>query len=188
MIECGWTTELSLLQHRGVSLAPGLTDDEIRRAEQMHGFRFPPDLRTLLSSALPVAQGFPDWRSPDSPALDKQMAWPFEGIAFDIEHSNFWWEPWGPKPATLSEAVMIARKGVESAPRLIPLYYHRYLPAEPELAGNPVFSIHQTDIIYYGADLRRYFSCEFGGLEHAEAVQGNLRPIRFWTALIEACW
>jgi hypothetical protein len=185
MIEGEWTTELRLLRKCGVTLAPGLTKDEIRYAEQMHRFRFPPDLRTFLSSALPVGQGFPDWRTPGSPALLDQMSWPFRGVAFDIEHNVFWYKPWGPRPATLSEAIVLARTGVESAPRLIPIYSHRYIPAEPELAGNPVFSVYQTDIIYYGLDLRRYFSCEFDGLDHAQAIRGDLRPIRFWTDVIE---
>jgi len=40
----------------------------------------------------------------------------------------------------------------------IPVYSHRYLPSEPKATGNPVLSVHQTDIIYYGNDLASYFS------------------------------
>ncbi len=110
---------------------------------------------------------------------------PFDGIAYDIEHSRFWWEAWGPRPRALSDAIAIAKAAVERAPRLIPVLGHRYMPAEPELAGNPVFSVHQTDIIYYGIDLRRYIACEFGAIEYAEAVRGEPRRIPFWTDLVE---
>jgi hypothetical protein len=186
-----WSRELALLQNSGVALGAGLTDEEFARAEAVHRFRFPPDLRSLLACALPLntaernAPQFPDWRNPASPAILDQLTWPFEGIAFDIENNSFWWGAWGPRPAALSDAVAVAKAAVEAAPRLIPIYGHRYLPAEPEAAGNPVFSVHQTDIIYYGADLRRYVSCEFGGLAYASANRDHPRRIRLWTELIE---
>jgi hypothetical protein len=70
----------------------------------------------------------------------------------------------------------------------------RYLPSEPLLGGNPVFSVHQTDIIFYGCDLRDYVWNEFApqderwkrfqGLSEAEA-SAAFRPIRFWTALAQ---
>jgi hypothetical protein len=185
MTEDDWSSELLLLQDRGVRLAPGLTADEVRRAEKVHRFRFPPDLRSLLLRALPLGPGFPDWRTPGSSRLADQLTWPFEGIAFDIENNNFWWQPWGHRPAALSDAIAVAKAAVESAPRLIPIYTHRYLPADPESAGNPVFSVHQTDIIYYGVDLRRYLACEFGGIDDADAVRVEPRRIRFWTDLVE---
>lgn len=37
----------------------------------------------------------------------------------------------------------------------------------------------QTDVIYYGADLRRYLACEFGDLEYVEAVEGYNPPHPF---------
>jgi hypothetical protein len=181
-----WTEELRVLRERGVTLAAGLSENELRCAEHVHGFRFPSDLRTFLACALPIGARFPDWRNPDSAALHDWMAQPFDGIAFDIEHAAFWWNAWGPRPAALSDALAVARAAVESAPCLIPVFGHRFLPAEPETAGNPVLSVHQTDIIYYGLDLRRYVACEFGGLKHAEAVRQAPRRIRFGTDLVEA--
>src|SRR5207245_1362409 len=44
---------------------------------------------------------------------------------------------------------------------LIPVCSQRYLPDDPPLAGNPVFSIYQTDIIIYGRNLWDYFRHEF---------------------------
>lgn len=45
---------------------------------------------------------------------------------------------------------------LKAAPRLIPICSHRYIPEEPHDAGNPVFSVMQSDVIYYGADLANY--------------------------------
>ena len=191
MAEEEWATELSLLQGRGVTLAPGLSAAEIEHVEEIHRFRFPPDLRSFLSCALPVGPkfpggppSFPDWRSPES--VQEQLDWPFEGLAFDVEQNAFWWEAWGPRPAALSDAIAVARAAVDLAPRLIPIVAHRYLPGEPAIAGNPVFSVYQTDVVFCGADLRRYFSFEFGRVSHAEAVRGDLRRIPFWTDLVES--
>ena len=168
-----------------MQLAPGLTTDEVASAEQQLGVPFPPDLLSLLQTALPISPRFPDWRQPRNPEIGTQLAQPLEGIKFDIEHDAFWWPDWGPRPDDLDEAVKIAEAQIAVAPKLIPIYGHRYLPAEPNSNGNPVFSVHQTDIIYYGKDLRFYIAHEFGGLTHAEAVAGEIRSIRFWSALID---
>lgn len=79
-----------------------------------------------------------------------------------------------------------ARRNVAKEPLLIPLYRHRYLPAEPHAAGNPVLSVYQTDIIYYGSDLRSWLASEFGGLPHADAIAAPIRRIRFWSDVIDA--
>lgn len=183
---CSTSSKFSALTEYGVTLAPGLTEAELGRAEALHGFHFPPDLRSLLSLALPVGERLPDWRDPESEQIRKHLAWPLEGIQFDIEHNGFWWEPWGPRPADLKEAFEIARARVEEAPRLIPVYGHRYLPAEPDLPGNPVFSVYQTDIILYGVDLRSYLASEFGATMTSDTVLLEPRRIRFWTDLVES--
>jgi hypothetical protein len=107
-------------------------------------------------------------------------------MAFDIEQNTFWLEAWGQRPPELSEAIELARAKVTQAPTLIPIFSHRYLPAEPMLSGNPVFSVYQTDIIYYGDDLGTYLRCEFEALAYVDAVHPGMRKIRFWSDLVEA--
>ncbi|WP_437743203.1 hypothetical protein WME73_48985 [Sorangium sp. So ce302] len=170
----------------GVTIAPGLTEPEIDRAESVIGARFPPDLCSFLSEGLPVGERFPDWREPDSTEVRRRLDWPFEGIAFDIEHNVFWLDAWGARPSELPEALQIARTAVAEAPRLIPVAGHRYIPAEPALAGNPVFSVYQTDIIYYGDDLATYLRREFRRPPRVDAVSGGARRIRFWSELVDA--
>lgn len=49
--------------------------------------------------------------------------------------------------------------------------------------GNPVFSIVQTDIIYYGTDLADYLHAEFGVPRRAWAAT-DARVIRFWSDFV----
>jgi len=168
-----------------IEFAAGLTDREVEAAEGRFGFSFPPDLRAFLQTALPCGPQFPNWRSGDIDELREWMSLPKEGILFDVEENAFWPEEWGPRPATMASALALASDIVEAAPRLIPIYGHRMMPDEPKEEGNPVFSVHQTDIICYGVDLKQYLSCEFGGLSYAEAVEGEPRHVRFWTDLVE---
>lgn len=48
-------TAVDLIQSRGVHFEPGLTDQEVEQTETTFGFRFPPDLRAFLQTALPVS-------------------------------------------------------------------------------------------------------------------------------------
>jgi hypothetical protein len=43
----------------------------------------------------------------------------------------------------------------------VPVFSHRYMPASACAAGNPVFSVMQTDIVSYGNTLTDYFIREF---------------------------
>lgn len=157
----------------------GLTDAEVAAVQSRFGFRFPPDLRKFLQTALLRGARFPDWRSGDEAALRDWLDLPLQGVLFDVEHNGFWLEQWGPRPGSLEEALRVASEAVAAAPRLIPIYGHRMMPDEPHLPGNPVFSVHQTDIIHYGFDLTDYLRHEFG-LPGREPWPERVRPIRFW--------
>lgn len=190
------------LSSKGVAISQGLSDEEISRIERTHDLSFPPDLRDLLQFALPISEGFPNWRrgwiakpiiqwQDRTPILrghnlvpiQEQLARPADGICFDIEHASFWMEEWGPKPDDLDAALAVARKKLAQVPKLIPVYSHRFLPTEPCDSGNPVLSVHQTDIIYYGFDLASYFAHEFKVTSPKWAAT-EAREIAFWSTLI----
>ena len=178
-----WDETVDSLEARGLEFDAGLSDQEVAEVEERYGFSFPPDLRSLLQTALPVSDRFPNWRSGAADDLERRMAWPAEGIAFDVENNQFWLTAWGTRPSDLAEALAVAQAKVAEAPSLIPVYSHRYLPDEPAEAGNPVFSVYQTDIIHYGADLLSYLEAEFGIETSGPRAQAP-RPIRFWGDLV----
>ncbi len=162
-----------------MSLDPGLSADETAAVEEYLQCPLPPDLSSFLQQVLPLGDSFPEWRNLDAPELRGRIEWPFDGIAFDIEHNAFWWPAWGARPERLSDAIELAREKVSLTPRLIPIF------AEPADAGNPVLSVYQTDIIYYGSDLRRYLAHEFGDMTHEDAIRTPQRRIRFWSDVID---
>ncbi len=181
-----WKDEHDWLREAGFEIVHGLSEVELQRVERSIGSELPPDLRQFLAEGVPKGPTFPDWREPESAAIREQLDWPFEGIAFDIEQSSFWWDDWGPRPTDVHDAIALARRQIAAAPCLVPLMGHRYIPAEPATTGNPVFSVYQTDIIYYGCDLTSYLRCELRRASYAEAVTGPMRKIRFWSDLVEA--
>ena len=179
--EHDWSELIELMEgaKRGLSFAEGLSDAEVHRAEENYGFQFPPDLRAFLQTALPLGSPpFPNWRLADDPYIREALSLPLHGILFDVEH-GIWLPEWGQRPKLMEEAKALVEEHVKKAPRLIPIYRHRMMPDRPHLTGNPVLSIHQTDIIYYGFDLDDYFRHEFGLLGR-KPWPPTVRSIEFW--------
>ncbi|NGZ77663.1 SMI1/KNR4 family protein [Saccharibacillus alkalitolerans] len=171
------------LESKGVRFERGLTAGEIAQAERVYEFRFPPDLRELLEHALPAGGSFPNWRGfseQNVRAVRERLGQPLEGILFDVRHNAFWHESWGERPNELREALKTAERRCAEWPRLIPIYSHRYLPETPNEAGNPVFSVYQTDVIYYGANLEEYLEAEFGLKPYENIAWEPVKSIEFW--------
>lgn len=180
------------LQRTGIVFEDGLTNAEIESIQSKFGFTFPFDLKMFLQTALPVslppnparthANPFPNWRSGDASHLWNMLNWPYEGMCFDIKNDNFWMEDWGVRPASDEDAFSIARKWVNNAPTLIPIYGHRYMPDSPQIEGNPIYSVWQTDIIYYGLDLPSYLASEFK-ISNPYIEPQEPKRIDFWSYL-----
>jgi len=166
-----------------IVFAEGLSEQELVRIESNFRFVFPPDLRAMLSLALPISKGFPDWRSAEAEDLETMLDWPADGICFDISHNAFWFDAWGDRPLDTDTACSTAREHIADAPVLIPIFGHRYIPSQPSLADNPVFSIWQSDITYYGRDLLDYLNREFR-VSHRDTPIAGTRRIPFWSDLI----
>ncbi len=156
----------------------GYTAAELERAQERFSLTFPPDLIELLRDRRPV--GGPDWNSEEK--VRPLLAWPFEGLLFDVEENGLWWTEWGDRPGTAEERAEALRGVVGRAPKLIPIFGHRYLPATPIRAGNPVFSVYQSDVIHYGADLDDYIDREENGWG-CRPWPPVLREIEFWSEL-----
>lgn len=177
----------AVLKNAGVAFAPGLTPQEFSAAEARFQFTFPPDLRMLLSFALPTGERFPNWRELDSPYLVGALSRPLEGLWFDAQQNSLWQPFWGPRPANDAAAFEQLRRLVRAAPTLIPVQGHRYMPSSPSEEGNPVLSVHQSDIICYGLNLEDYFKNEYSyyfGLKGYER-NGDPKRIAFWSSFLE---
>jgi hypothetical protein len=166
-------TARRLLRDLPFPVEPGLTAAELRSL----GLTPNPDHRTFLTTGVPVGDGWPDWRSPAS--LVPRLQAPIDGVLFDVAENDFWLPSWGIRPSTPSRALAVARRALEAAPTLVPVYKHRYAPALPA-SGLPVFSVMQTDVIVFGVDLADYLHAEFG--VGAESTASPAR-VPFWSAL-----
>lgn len=174
---------LAALRGTRATLAPGLSERELSAIETKYRFSFAPDHRLMLSVALPLGErSWPDWRKDDEEDLWGRLAWPADGILFDVDKNSYWNNSWGIRPDQVRDALDVASVRLGELPPLVPIYGHRYLPTDPYLPGNPVLSCYQTDVIYYGTDLLDWFAYEF----HKQSTSpGPWRHIAFWSALIE---
>jgi hypothetical protein len=172
-----WLPLIKLLKGAGLEFSEGLTDDEVEHIEKTLSFRFPPDLCAFLKTAVPFWNS-PRWRSGCESDIREWLDEPLRGILFDVERNEFWLPEWGERPEDLPDALKIASMRINEAPKLIPLLFNRFIPELPHEAGNPVFSVHQADIIYYGFDLEDYLRHEFN--LPREEWPAQVRKIEFW--------
>lgn len=154
---------------------------EIEGAQQIYGVRFPPDFIELLTSRHP-SLGY-DWTC-DNTHLKTAFEWPFEGFLFDVEANWLWPDEWGIRPHTAEQRATRLREILSNAPRLIPVFGHRYIPESPRESGNPVFSVYQADIIHYGANLADYLDREFFDGMHRPWPE-DIKHIDFWSSFID---
>jgi hypothetical protein len=167
---------------------PGLSIEEVASIEAQLGFRLPEDFVYLFQNLQDPGQVFFPWSNFKKQAYDDKIRWVLEGIEFDIDRNKFWMDRWGKRPTSLSTALDIARNDFETWPKLLPIFGHRFLAAEPRRPGNPVFSIMHTDIIYYGADLAHYLVNEFiapGRPVVTRTQMQTIRKIRIWSYLAD---
>ena len=161
--------------------APGLSPREFSSIEEQLGFRLPEDFRFLFANLQDPGRVFFPWSTFRKEDYDASMAWVWHGIVFDIEH-GLWLDRWDERPAGLAEAQEVAKADFVTWPRLLPIHAHRFLAAEPCREGNPIFSIKQTDIIYYGSDLAHYLGNEF--LPDPQ-TRGEIRRVDVWSDFAE---
>jgi hypothetical protein len=182
-----WTHFLTDALHQvGARLDPGFSRAELAAVEQAAGTVLPTELRLMLTLALPVGPPWRDWRTDPSGLMATWRAYVTDGLVVDARHS-FWHDLWGPRPATVAEREQVVRQQAAALPRLFPIFGHRALaidivPGFDSADGNPVFSVHQTDVIYYGNDLADWFNTEFG-IPLPDWATHRPRRVPFWSAL-----
>ncbi len=171
------------LRVAGVGFEPGLSDQEVDRLQDVLGFEFGPEHRAFLQTGVPTGEpAWPNWRGASLEVLRGRLDWPLESAIFDLRHNDFWPASWGARPDDEAERIQVARYHLALAPRLVPLFSHRYLTADPIYQPSPVFSVYQTDVIYYGATILNWVEKEFEGKKTVEPWPPVIR-VPFWSDL-----
>lgn len=83
------TELISKMNSAGVRFSDGLTQSEFGIVEQEYNFKFPPDLKELLSIALPISDKFINWRDKSErnvQLIQERFDWCLEGMLFDVEY------------------------------------------------------------------------------------------------------
>ncbi|NMM90095.1 hypothetical protein B2J88_38165 [Rhodococcus sp. SRB_17] len=178
----------ALLNAAGIELGPGLTEVEFDSVHARFGFHFNPDHRSLLSTALPLGDRWPDWRNSSDLELETCLDSVAEGFIWDALHQDppFWPPSWGTLPSSTENIAITVRQELRRWPRLIPIYAHRFTPAAPTPPRSPVFSVWQTDIIYYGADLLEYLANEFPLGQGRKTLSPITVRIPYWSRFVES--
>lgn len=194
----------------GTRWTGGLDDAAIEAAEARLGVLFGAQHRLFLSMlhattpakkgarfvdaerAVPVQRpGFYHWLD-DAGAIDEARARVVDGLVFDVEHNQLWPADWGARPDDPAERRAAVRGLVAAAPPLLPLTGHRFAVGGLHGESGVVLSVHQSDIIVYGSDLRAFLINELGALIGAEPIEpdgGRIGArIPFWGRFISGEW
>ncbi len=161
----------------------GYSAVELDDVQAKWGLRFPPDLIEELREFRPLIdhpQICFDWVTSDPNQIRENLAWPFEGYWRSVQRLEIWWPEWGERPALFADQKEKLRGIFAGAPKLIPLAGIRYIPDEPQESGNPIFSVMQSDIAHYGANLKHWLERERGGLQRTPQPWPQIKEIRFW--------
>ena len=163
----------------------GLSDEEIREIEERYEIVFPETLKIFYKNLLPVSEGFINWRD----ASSENVVYIKSSIAYPIEEFKenaqdvYWNDKWGEEPATADMIKDFVLRKMVDAPKLIPIYSHRYMPMG--VSDNPpVISVYGVDVIYYGKDLDEYIQIEFGEKNPSEIDYSNIQKIPFWSEMM----
>ena len=178
---------LKHLEAKGYFVAAGMTEEERGKVEEIYGFKFPQALADFYSCGVPClssAVPFPLWKDFNEHnvrAIKKMIEDPINWLKEDVK-DGFWLKSWGKRPENEEEALEVFSRVAAKAPKLIPIYSHRYVPVIEGVDDPPVISTVGMDTIVYGANLSEYLQNEFfnGKLSTASAVN-----IPFWSEIIE---
>ena len=173
------------LETKGIKFEKGLTGEEILNIEKRYAILFPEELKQFFSIALPISDGFYNWRNFNDEnvrMIMRKIETPFLDLKEYIDEI-YWCDDWGEEPENIEARNDFLMKKINTAPKLIPMYSHRYI-ANNQSIQNPVFSIHGTDVIYYGENLKSYLEIEFGIKEYSDMKIENIIPVSFWSDLL----
>jgi hypothetical protein len=160
----------------------GYSQAELEDIQDRWELSSPPDLIGLMRKDRPLRPGGFDSLNTSATDIKRMLDWPYEGFLFDVRENSLWWPEWGPRPKSQADEAKQLAEVFAKAPKLIPLDGHRYLPETPLERGSPVFSVYQSDVIHYGADLADWLIRETSGWD-IEAMRPP-KEIPFWSEAV----
>ncbi len=179
------------LREKGIEIAEGLTEAEIHKIEEIYDIRFPESLRKFYSIGVPFSEdenGFPQWSNFSDANIAKikeRIQAPIDWLLLPVKKEDYWLPNWGKRPESDDEIIKHFTELTKKAPRLIPLYGHRYMPQLDGADDPPVISTVGRDIVYYGGSLQEYLRNEF--LNDGYITRNkNFKYIPFWSDIISA--
>jgi hypothetical protein len=171
------------LADAGVRLDRGMTEADLKRAEQRFGFTFGADHRALLRAALPLGDTWLNWRHATPARIRRRLESPIDLLIARVQADGFWPVSWGARPGDGPAAERTARDQLSRVPVLVPLYDDCYLPAAPAPAGSPVLRVHATGVSIPGGDLLAYVDLEFGSGSAQPRPADAPARVDFWSDL-----
>lgn len=173
------------LMQREIKFDCGLSNQEIMEIEKIYEIRFPFEYSEFLKVGIPVSAGFYNWRDLTQKNVNyikERMNIPFMDILDCYDEIDEWPSSWGIKPETSQDLKEKIKSLLQEAPRLIPIYKHRYIAMVEK--SSPIFSVMGLDIVYYGENLFQYFEIEFGIKKYSEIEFNDIEYIKFWSDTI----
>lgn len=183
-----WEKLFLEIKKKGLLVNKGLSEKEIVEIEQFYQIKFAPDHKLFLKHGLVIGDRFYNWRDDSKNNVKKikeMLDWPLEGIIFDYENNNFTYSYEDGNGFHFLSSVHEFKVWYEAnVPKLIPIYGHRFMSPVPENIGSPVYSIYQTDIIYYGANIFTFFDNEFQFDLNINYPKWETDQTPFWSELV----
>lgn len=176
---------IEFLKTKNIQFEQGLTDAEVEQTEKVYDIKLPSSLKNFLMTALPISKGFYNWRDVTEENVSEiRNAIALPRISIGKEPDQVYWcDEWGSEPDDREEFKAEVFKRLKEAPRLIPIFSHRYIPMN--LSDDPpVISVCDWDVIYYGIHLEDYFMREFGEKKCDEIYFKDVEYIPFWTDIM----
>ena len=179
-----------MLKNNGVKFSKGLLQDEIDEIEKIYEIKFPKSLCEFYKQGFPVSADdnrFPQWMNfsdENISKIKKRIYAPYEWLLKYVK-IGFWVPQWGETKESNDEKIQKYLEIITDAPKLIPLYSHRYMPVLDGVDNPPVISTVGRDTIIYGGNLYEYLRNEFGNRGDFFVKQNHIN-IPFWSDVIKA--
>lgn len=163
-----------------------LSLDDIQKIEKVYNYNFSEKYKNFLYKRFFIFEEGYDWKDFSEDNIKKiktLITDPIEYIKEDIREVE-WNDRWGLEPEDYEEKKERINILLESAPKLFPVFSHRYIPVIDH-ENPPVLSIHGLDIIYYGKNYKSYIRNENSNAFLSEHFSLEKYPyVPFWTDLM----